>query len=152
MLAAQGSDSRKNPKVSNLNELKQLNDKLDAELSPSVVGRVLLELVTDGYAIVSRKGVIVMASAGFATMFGYQPDELLGCTVQQLVPEAVRDRHLALMASWWERPRPLQMGRRQHLPAMQKDGTEVQMRIALTPAKTDSVLVVVRAVEKAGNE
>ena len=55
----------------------------------------LLEAAPDGMLIVDRRGEIVFVSDQAAALFGCTDDELLGRTVEELVPDDVRSTHRA---------------------------------------------------------
>ncbi|HVN49797.1 MAG TPA: PAS domain-containing protein, partial [Acidimicrobiales bacterium] len=55
----------------------------------------LLEAAPDGLLIVDRAGEIVYVSGQAATVLGGSPDELIGRSVDELVPDDVRPQHRA---------------------------------------------------------
>jgi PAS domain-containing protein len=55
--------------------------------------RALLEAAPDAMVIVGGDGRIALVNAQTEKLFGYARDELLGNTVEMLVPARFRDRH-----------------------------------------------------------
>jgi PAS domain S-box-containing protein len=55
--------------------------------------RLLLETATQGIVSVNDHGVIVTANRALEAMFGWAPGELIGQSVDQLLPLSVRDLH-----------------------------------------------------------
>lgn len=55
--------------------------------------RSIVESAPDGMAVVNESGTIVLCNPKLATTFGYTPDELLGQSVDMLVPDDIRAKH-----------------------------------------------------------
>ncbi len=55
----------------------------------------LLEAAPDAMVIADRQGRIVLVNAQTERLFGYTPGELLGQPVEMLVPESLRQKHVA---------------------------------------------------------
>jgi PAS domain S-box-containing protein len=76
-------------------------------------------------------GEIVYASKFAADIFGYTPDELVGNTLEMLVPEELQASH----AQWRQDasvPRTRLMGVGRHVKGRRKDGTLFPVIITLT--------------------
>ena len=58
--------------------------------------RSVLELAPDGLMVVDANGVIRLANARCEQLFGYTRDELIGQSVEMLVPPDVRPTHASL--------------------------------------------------------
>jgi len=95
--------------------------------------RKLLHAATDAIIVVDARGVIVLANPQAEELFGYAADELVGETVETLVPETGRARHRKFRARYKGAPhaRPLLSGL--SLEGRRKDGTTFAAEIALTP-------------------
>jgi PAS domain S-box-containing protein len=81
---------------------------------PSVPGaedgavfRSLFAAYPDALLLVDLQGVISLANPAALELFGYSADELVGLTVDALVPDAIRPRHAAYRKAyacrwtWW---------------------------------------------------
>ena len=88
-----------------------------------------------GVIMVGHDGRIAMANARTEKLFGYQREELIGQSVEMLVPERFRDHHSAHRAGFSASPVVRPMGAGQELFARRKDGTEFPVEIALSPAQ-----------------
>ena len=66
-------------------------------------------------------------------MFGYTRDELVNNTIEVLVPERFRERHLKHRNGYFAEPRVRAMGECFGLSARRKDGSEFSVDIMLSP-------------------
>ncbi len=99
--------------------------------------RALLESAAEGIVIVNRDGRIVLANAKTEELFGYHRDELLGQTLEVLLPGRFQDEHASHRASYFTAPRVRPMGIGLDLAARRKDGTEFPVEISLTFVETE---------------
>ena len=98
--------------------------------------RTLIEASSNGLIMVSADGTIVLVNREAEKLFGYQREELIGQTVEILVPERFRKEHPNLRKGFTEKPEARLMGKGRDLFALQKDGTEVPVEIGLSPIET----------------
>src|SRR5512146_1378423 len=95
--------------------------------------QALLDVSPDAVLVVDGAGTIVEANARAAEVFRIAGPELVGRPVERLVPERVRQRHVALREAFVAAPAVRMMGRRPGLTALRGDGTELPVEISLTP-------------------
>src|SRR5438874_2212403 len=72
--------------------------------------RDLLEAAPDAILEIDVEGKIVLVNAEAERTFGYDRAELLGRSIELLVPEASRSRHATHRANYGERPSTRPMG------------------------------------------
>jgi PAS domain S-box-containing protein len=69
---------------------------------------------------------------------GYSRHELVGQSVDIMVPSELRAKHIDHRASYWNHPVTRPMGSGLNLHIQRKDGTRVPVEISLSPVKYDS--------------
>lgn len=108
--------------------------------------RIAMESAPSAMVMVNDRGEIVLVNQQTERVFGYSRDELLGQSVELLVPDRFRGQHPAQVRSFFAAPvaRPIGAGR--DLTARRRDGTEFPAEIALTPIETADGLFVLSAV------
>jgi formate hydrogenlyase transcriptional activator len=109
--------------------------------------RSLFEFSPDAILVVDQSGKITEANAQVAHFFGYSRAELIGQTVEQLIPERFRHEHPGRREAYSAQPRVRAMGAGLDLYARRKDGTEFSVDIMLGPIaglEGAAVLAVIR--------
>ena len=119
--------------------------------------RATVESSPSGLLMVDGEGCIVLVNAEIERLFGYAREELLGKSVETLVPERFRSRHPEDRVRFFAAPRSRAMGAGRDLFGLRKDGSEIPVEIGLNPIDTDEGLFVVASVvnisaRKAGEE
>jgi len=108
--------------------------------------RTLLETVPDSMVVVDSGGEIILVNTQAVTMFGYARDELLGKTIELLVPERFREEHSEHRSHYFAAPAVRRMGSGLELSGLRKDGTEFPVEISLAPLKTTDGLLACAAI------
>ena len=111
--------------------------------------RRLLEAAPDGIVEVDCSGRIVLVNSQAERMFGYRREELLGKSVEMLMPERFRGRHPAHRDRYSAHSVTRPMGSGLDLRAVRADGTEFAVDINLSPFEGEtggSVVCVIRDV------
>jgi PAS domain S-box-containing protein len=104
----------------------------------------LLEAAPDAVVGVNEDGLIVLSNAATERAFGYAREELVGRSIELLVPEAPLGDHLKRREEYLADPRQRSMDPDSHLRARRKDGSEFPADISLSSVETeDGVLVAV---------
>ena len=108
--------------------------------------RDLLESAPDAMVVVDADGRIVLVNAQTERLFGYNRDELLGKTVETLVPSRFRSGHTGKRNSYAKDPHVRPMGVGLDLFGRRKDNSEFPVEIMLSPIKTPVGQLVVSAI------
>jgi PAS domain S-box-containing protein len=125
--------------VQDVTERKRVElDLLDRQRDQERRLRLLLESAAQGILSVDSAGLIVMANSATETMFGWARGELVGLSLERLVPSAFPDRHDADRSANSEAPQPRPMGTRMDLLGQRKDGSSFPIEISLNHVTTDS--------------
>jgi PAS domain S-box-containing protein len=98
--------------------------------------RALLESAAQGIITVDKDGRITLANAMAERMFGYSREELVGMTVDSLVPAGARHQHAEQRRGFFQSPRMRPMGLGSELAAVRKDGSEFPVEISLSHIQT----------------
>lgn len=105
-----------------------------------------LETLPDGMLLVDDSGKIALANSQVSVLFGYDPEELLGQSVQILVPEIKRSAHAGHVAGFLADPKRRMMGTVMKLSGRRKDSSLCPVDIMLSPTEIDGTQFVVCAV------
>ena len=108
--------------------------------------RGLLESAPDAIVIVDAQGRVVLVNTQAEKMFGYASGELLGRAVEMLLPESVRQGHVAHRQRYTATPTTRPMGIGMDLAGRRRDGTEFPVEISLSPMHTEEGLLVTSVI------
>jgi PAS domain S-box-containing protein len=114
-------------------------------LDPDAV-RALVDTAPDGILMTDEAGTILFANRQAEALFGFDRDDLLGRTVDELLPERLRAAHRAHRTRFRAEPRLRPMGVGLLLFGRRRDGTEFPVEISLSPLSTNEGLHVIATV------
>lgn len=98
--------------------------------------RLAVEASPNAMILVNREGRIALVNAQVEKVFQYQRAELVGQSIETLVPERFRADHPAHRAGFASHPEARQMGAGRELWGRRRDGSEVPVEIGLNPMHT----------------
>lgn len=105
--------------------------------------RAFLESASQGVITVNSKGRVDLVNAKIEEIFGYSRDELVGHSLEILIPPRFRESHVRHLAEYFENPRSRPLGARLDLVGLRKDGTEFPLDIALSyVSSNDGILAI----------
>ncbi len=102
-----------------------------------------VEVFSVAVTITDSNGRIVLVNDGTEAMFGYRRDELLGQTVEILMPHRYSEIHARHRADYNVAPRSRLMGLGLNLIGRRKSGEEFPIEVGLSPAQTDSAGTII---------
>jgi PAS domain S-box-containing protein len=100
-----------------------------------LLGFELFELLPDAIIGVDGKGIIRYANAQAGRLFGRERANLVSTSVETLLPQHLRQRHIAHRTQYASEPRMRPMGTGLDLVAKRADGTTFPVDIMLNPLK-----------------
>jgi len=125
-------------------------EQTEQELSErEIILRSLFESSPDATILVDPQGKIVRANGRVEVTFGYKADELINHSVEMLLPEQLRSRHIFERAQYNQAPHRRPMGSGLELFARRKDGKEFPVDIMLSPVETQAGLQTLAAIRDA---
>jgi PAS domain S-box-containing protein len=111
------------------------------------ISQQLLQFSPDALIVVDFQGVILFANATSRSLFGYSREQLVGQSIEMLVPERFRLRHGAHLAGYLRDPTAREMGARIiDLFARRADGSEFPAGIRLAPIHDGQKTFVATAI------
>lgn len=111
----------------------------------------LFNAVADAMLLVSNDGHVVMSNESAQQMFAYAADEMIGLSVESLMPISYRKHHVHLRDNFLNKPEKRSMGNGKNLVVLTQDGRELPVDIGLSPIVCDDkqyVLVIFHATDK----
>ena len=108
--------------------------------------RAAVESSPSGVVMIDGTGTILLLNREIERLFGYTRQELLGQSIELLVPQQVRTRHPALRSDFFAHPQTRSMGAGRDLHGVRKDGGEIPVEIGLNPIETPEGIFVLASV------
>ncbi len=108
--------------------------------------RLAVESSPAAAVMVDEAGAIVLVNQEAERLFSYDRGELLGRSVDVLLPERFRGRHEQQRLDFFHRLKSRPMGRRRDLTARRKDGLEFPVEIGLNPVETEEGTFVLSSI------
>ncbi|HEV8002699.1 MAG TPA: PAS domain S-box protein [Planctomycetaceae bacterium] len=104
--------------------------------------RAIVEAAPDAVLMIDEEGAIVLVNAQTEKLFGYRRDELLGHSVELLVPERFRKAHPQHRKRFFAQGASRPMGSGLELFGRRKDGQEFPVEINLAPINAEGTPLV----------
>jgi diguanylate cyclase (GGDEF)-like protein/PAS domain S-box-containing protein len=106
----------------------------------------VVESAPNAIVAVDQRGKIVLVNSQAEKIFGYQGKELVGRSIEVLVPERFRGGHPEYRVGFSTNLQARPMGAGRDLYAVRKDGTEFPVEIGLNPIETEQGMLVLSAI------
>ena len=123
------------------------SDSVAARLRDAELLRNLLAMTTEAIICADNEQRIVVFNRGAEVMFGYLEQEILGKTLETLLPESVRDLHSAHVRGFVDRGEaPRRMSDRPAMIGRRKNGEVFDAEISISAVGTDAARIVMAVV------
>jgi PAS domain S-box-containing protein len=96
------------------------------------LARSTLDAAPDAMIIIDDAGAIRFANRQVSTLFGYPHDDVIGMSVEQLMPQRFRSRHIVHRDGYSHSLRMRPMGAGLDLYGLRSDGSEFPVEISLS--------------------
>ncbi len=114
---------------------------------------VLFQVSPDAVIVADEGGIMRLVNTQAEFITGYHKSELRGQHVEMLLPEALRERHVAVhRPGFMAEPRMRAMGSELNLKLRRKNGDEVAVDINLSPIVTVRGMYVIAAIRKRSSQ
>jgi PAS domain S-box-containing protein len=108
--------------------------------------RLAVDASPAGMIMVNKAGEIILVNREATRLFGYGEGELIGRSIDILIPPAQRSGHAHLRQGFVAKPEARRMSSRRDLRAVRKNGEEFPVEVLLNPMQTREGLIVLSVV------
>jgi PAS domain S-box-containing protein len=105
-----------------------------------------VEASPNGMVMTDQQGKIILVNSTTEELFGYKRQELLGQSIEILIPVAHRAHHPELRNEYLENPSARAMGHGRDLYGLDKNGKEFPVEVGLNPIQTPRGRMVLASV------
>jgi PAS domain S-box-containing protein len=95
----------------------------------------LLDAAPDAMVVAGEDGTITLVNRQTELLFGYARTEMVGKSVDLLIPEPLRRGHARHVRDFFASPRTRSMGSGLDLFGQRKDGTRIPIEVSLSPLR-----------------
>ena len=108
--------------------------------------RIATDMSPAGILAVAADGTILLANREIERLFGWRREDLVGRSIEVLLPAAARHGHVAHRDGYFAAPRARHMGAGRDLRGVRKDGAEFPVEVGLNPVRTSRGMVTLATV------
>jgi PAS domain S-box-containing protein len=113
---------------------------------PPALARSVLDDAPDAMIIIDDFGTIWFANRQVSALFGYARDEIIGESIEKLMPERFRAEHIGHRGHFAGNVRVRRMGAGLDLIGQRRDGTEFPLEISLSPVEDVGRTLIAAAI------
>ena len=103
------------------------------DFNSSDIYQILTEAISEGIVVVNEKQIIVATNQSLNSLFGYDKDELVGKSLNTLIPKKYHPDHGTHFKSFMHKSSKRQMGHGRDLFGLKKDGSTFPVEAGLNP-------------------
>jgi two-component system, LuxR family, sensor kinase FixL len=108
--------------------------------------RLVVEAAPSAMIMVNSEGRIALVNTQVEAVFGYAREELIGHSIEMLVPKRFRSHHSGYRRGYFDNAEARPMGAERELFGLRKDASEVPIEIGLNPIHTSEGLFVLASI------
>jgi PAS domain S-box-containing protein len=113
---------------------------------PPALARRVLDAAPDAMVIIDAFGTIWFANRQVSVLFGYAHDDIIGESIETLMPERFRAQHIGHRGYFVSNVRVRPMGTGPDLYGQRRDGTEFPLEVSLSPIEDVGQTLVAAAI------
>jgi PAS domain S-box-containing protein len=117
--------------IAQASAMQELQKRQEELLASELRFRSVVQSAGDAIVLADDEGHIVFCNKGAETIFGYTEDELLGSSIEMLMPEPYRAEHRAGFERYRVTGRSRLIGRTAEFEALRRDGTIFPIELSL---------------------
>ena len=126
--------------------LKVFHENINARKELETRLLKVIESMPNGIIMVNYLGVIEIVNAQAEKIFGYDRDELIGHTIEKLIPQHIAQTHPYYRADFFQNPSPRIMGAGRELFGLHRNGSEIPIEIGLAPVESKDGIKVLASI------
>lgn len=111
----------------------------------------VFESLPDAAVVVEHDGTIALVNARTEKLFGYDRRQLIGQTVETLIPEPTRSKHVAQREQYFSNPYVRPMGGDLDLVGRRSDGTVFPVDVSLSPLRLEGRVAAIASIRDISN-
>jgi two-component system, sensor histidine kinase len=113
---------------------------------PPDLARSALDAAPDAMIIIDAAGIIRFTNRQVSAVFGYEHDEIIGQSIEVLLPERFRARHIVHREHYVRSVRTRPMGAGLALFGRRRNGSEFPVEISLSPIEDQDRTLIAAAI------
>jgi len=122
--------------ITDLTERKAAEERFRRVVENSPIAKMMTD----------QNGTIMLVNIATERLLGYRRDELIGKSIEILVPPRIRGGHINFRKAFDAHPEVRLMGKSRDLSIVRKDGTELPVEIGLNPIQMADGMMVLSAI------
>ncbi len=119
---------------------------MDISESSSKIFKEIFFSASEGILLVDTSGTIQLVNPACEKMFGYDPGELTGQSLEILLPQRLRRAHTQQREVFHKNPAPRRMGVGRDLVGIRKDGSEFPVEVSLSHHRVENNMLIMAFV------